>query len=134
MSEPAISALYPALRALGAGYTDKVFYLTAKTVTGNAAADACRAISAQIPSLRAISIVSKEKTCPQAPAGGARSGLQRRNCYICPYMGTVQRLSYEERRDAAMLELLQGLPVIDAATLCAAAENTACAPMNYRWM
>lgn len=123
-----ISALYPALRALGAGYTDKVFYLTAKTVTGNAAADACRAISAQIPSLRAISIVSKEKTCPQAPAGGARSGLQRRNCYICPYMGTVQRLSYEERRDAAMLELLQGLPVIDAATLCAAAEKHSLCP------
>ncbi len=122
-----ISALYPALRALGAGYTDKVFYLTAKTVTGNAAADACRTMSAQIPTLRAVRIVSKEKTCTQAPRG-TRGILPGRDCYICPYMGTVQRLSYEERRDAAMLELLQSFLVIDTAALCAAAEKHSLCP------
>ncbi len=121
-----ISALYPALRALGAGYTDKVFYLTAKTVTGNAAADACRTMSAQIPTLRAVSIVSKEKTCVQASR--SRRTLQGQGCYTCPYMGEIQRLSYEERRDAAMLELLQNYPVIDTAALCAAAKKHSLCP------
>ena len=122
-----ISALYPALRALGAGYTDKVFYLTAKTVTGNAAADACRTLSAQIPTLRAVSIVSKEKTCART-MGGPRKALHGRGCFACPYMGEVQRLSYEERRDAAVLELLQSSPVIDTAALCSVAENHSLCP------
>jgi DNA excision repair protein ERCC-2 len=122
-----ISALYPALRALGAGYTDKVFYLTAKTVTGNAAAEACRAMSMQVPSLRTISIVSKEKTCLQA-LGGRGGTWQKQNCYMCPYMGEIQKHSYEERRDAAMLELLQNLHVIDTAALIAAAEKHSLCP------
>ncbi len=122
-----ISALYPALRALGMGYTDKVFYLTAKTVAGNAAAEACRAMSMQVPSLRTINIVSKEKTCSQALGGCGRT-WQKQNCYMCPYMGEIQKFSYEERRDAAMLELLQTFHVIDTAALCEAAEKHSLCP------
>ena len=122
-----ISALYPALRALGAGYTAKVFYLTAKNVAGNAAVEACQSMSTQVPSLRTVSIVSKEKTCSQALGGRGRT-WQKQNCYMCPYMGEVQNLSYEERRDAAMLELLQALHVIDTAALCEVAEKHSLCP------
>lgn len=122
-----ISALYPALRALGCGYTDKIFYLTAKTVTGSAAAHACRDISTQVPSLRAITIVSKEKTC-LLPGGSPRRGWQGRDCRICPYMGEMQRLPYEERRDTAMLELLQNTRVIDTVLLCSVAQNHGLCP------
>lgn len=123
-----ISALYPALRALGCGYTDKIFYLTAKTVTGHAAAQACRDISAQVSSLRVVTIVSKEKTCLCPKKGSSHRERQGQDCRTCPYMGEMQRLPYEERRDAAMLELLQNSHVIDTALLCSTAKKYGLCP------
>lgn len=119
-----ISALYPALRALGRGYADKIFYLTAKTVTGNAAAQACKDMAVQISELRAVTIASKERTCPYA----VQKQWQGRNCRICPFMGEIGRISYEERRDAAMLELLQNFHVIDTALICNTAEKHSLCP------
>ncbi len=109
-----VSALYPALRAMGKGETDKIFYLTAKTVTGNAAADAVREMARSAPSLRCIFVMAKERTCPltelKAPVGVSR-------CRICPLMDEIGRVSYEERRDSALLELLKAGPVLDSATV-----------------
>ena len=42
-----ISTLYPAVKALGEGYTEKLFYLTAKTITRQATMDACEKMAAQ---------------------------------------------------------------------------------------
>ena len=36
-----ISTLYPAVKALGEGYAESSFYLTAKTITRQATMDAC---------------------------------------------------------------------------------------------
>ena len=41
-----ISTLYPAVKALGEGYTEKLFYLTAKTITRQATMDACEKMAA----------------------------------------------------------------------------------------
>lgn len=110
-----ISALYPSLRALGLGDIDKIFYLTAKTPTGKAAADACRVISSQVPTLRCITIIAKERLCPMSGAAGKLR--DRRRCRICPLMDEVGRIPYEERRDSAVLELLRGYRVIDTETV-----------------
>ncbi len=123
-----ISALYPALRALGSGYVGKIFYLTAKTVTGNAAVQACRDMAVQVPQLRAVMIASKDRTCSQSDGGFRHNQWQGRECRLCPFMGEVNRKSYEERRDAAMLELLQNHPVIDTAMLCAVSKKHGLCP------
>lgn len=112
-----VSALYPALRAIGKGHMDKVFYLTAKTVTGNAAADAVKKMSAQVGSLRCVFVCAKERVCPM-------EGRKESPCSLsCPLMHEIDRISYEERRDAAMLELLKGRNVIDTATIEKVAEE-----------
>lgn len=113
-----VSALYPALRAVGAGVIEKVFYLTAKTVTGNAAADAVRAMSMHVPTLKCVTVLAKERMCSMA-APPKKAGQSR--CRFCPLMGEVGRVPYEERRDAALLELLHNYKVIDSETVRAAA-------------
>ena len=105
-----VSALYPALRALGSGDIDKIFYLTAKTVTGNAAADAIEKIGAQVPGVRCIFIMAKERSCPMSQTKKI-AGMSR--CRICPLMGEIGNASYEERRDRALLELLSSSRIID---------------------
>ncbi len=74
-----ISALYPAFRALGAGKGKRVFYLTAKTITRTAAANAFDKL--RTAGLRAKSIVltAKEKIC------FCREAVRDCSCLLCPY-------------------------------------------------
>lgn len=119
-----VSALYPALRAVGAGIGEKVFYLTAKTVTGNACADAVRAMSVYVPFLRCVTVLAKERVCPMMSVP-KKAGVSR--CRFCPLLGEVDRIPYEERRDAALLDLLDTNHVIDTQSICAAAKaHTVC--------
>lgn len=79
------AALYPALRALGAGLCDRVFYLTPKTTTARAAADTLARFQRAGGRLRAVCLSAKERLCTErmacrdlptpcryARAGGAR--------------------------------------------------------------
>jgi Rad3-related DNA helicase len=58
-----VSALYPALRALGDGKVSKVFYLTPKTTTGDAARDCLNLMAEGGAKIRAVRLLAKEKTC-----------------------------------------------------------------------
>lgn len=120
-----VSALYPALRAMGKGEIDKIFYLTAKTVTGNAARDAVLAMAKEVPTLRAVFIMAKERTCPMT-ALPKEAGVSR--CRICPLMGELDKRSYEERRDAALIQLLDGNNVIDNKKIVSAAKTFGVCP------
>ncbi|MBR2342729.1 MAG: ATP-dependent DNA helicase [Clostridia bacterium] len=57
-----VSALFPALRALGDGHIDKVFYLTPKTTTAEAARE-CLTTIGEGAELRAVMLRAKERTC-----------------------------------------------------------------------
>ena len=72
-----ISALFPAVKALESGLTDKIFYLTAKHTTGIAAMDAARAMMEQGARLKCIEISNKDSMCP----------LEHRSCHPadCPH-------------------------------------------------
>lgn len=59
------AALYPALRALGAGEVEKVFYLTPKTTTARAAGEALARFARAGGRIRAISLLAKERLCPE---------------------------------------------------------------------
>ena len=58
-----VSALYPALRALGDGRVEKVFYLTPKSTTRKSAADCLELMAEGGAKIRAIVITAKEKIC-----------------------------------------------------------------------
>ena len=120
-----VSALYPALRAVGSGDIDRVFYLTAKTVTGKACADAVFRMSKTCDGLRCAYVIAKERTCPFVHVK-KEAGVSR--CRICPLMGEVDRKSYEERRDSALLELLSEGCVLDPAAVQAAAKRHSLCP------
>ncbi|MEE0954413.1 MAG: ATP-dependent DNA helicase [Eubacterium sp.] len=58
-----ISTLFPAVKAMGAGLSEKIFYLTAKTITRTAAEDAFRALKESGLKLRSLTFTAKEKVC-----------------------------------------------------------------------
>lgn len=70
-----ISTLFPALKSMGQGYGERIFYLTARTTTRQAAMDTLSLLG-EIP-LRSISLTAKDKTCP----------MEERECtpLACPY-------------------------------------------------
>ena len=59
-----VSALYPALRALGDGRVEKVFYLTPKTTTAEAARECLDLMEKGGGIIRAVILTAKEKICP----------------------------------------------------------------------
>ncbi len=105
-----ISALYPAVKATGAGKIDRIFYFTAKNVTGIAAMDGAREIVKHILHFRAIMIQAKEQVCP-----GKREDPElnlRMKCRFCEKLDSVSddlgktSISYRERELDALAELL----------------------------
>ncbi len=60
-----VSALYPALRGMGNGRYDKVFYLTPKTTAGAAAADCVKLMSSQGAKIKAVVLSAKDRCCTE---------------------------------------------------------------------
>ena len=58
-----VSAIYPALRALGDGRVEKVFYLTPKTTTAEAAKECLQLMATKGGIIRAVILTAKEKAC-----------------------------------------------------------------------
>ncbi|NLK34439.1 MAG: ATP-dependent DNA helicase [Gracilibacteraceae bacterium] len=58
-----ISALFPTVKALGEGGTEKIFYLTAKTITRQAALDAISKMKCKGLRIKAIVLTAKDKIC-----------------------------------------------------------------------
>lgn len=58
-----ISTLFPAVRALGNGAVDKIFYFTAKTTTAVAAAEAAEQLARAGADLRVLMLSAKERIC-----------------------------------------------------------------------
>ena len=59
-----ISTLYPAIKAVGEGLGDKIFYLTAKTVTANVAKETLGILCEKGYRAKSVQITAKEKLCP----------------------------------------------------------------------
>lgn len=58
-----ISAVFPAVKAVGEGLADKIFYLTAKTITGTVAKEAFELLRGFGYQAKVIWITAKEKLC-----------------------------------------------------------------------
>ncbi len=58
-----MSAVFPAVKALGMGLGDKIFYLTAKTITRTVASEAFALLRQQGLKLKTVVLTAKEKLC-----------------------------------------------------------------------
>lgn len=58
-----MSTLFPAVKAMGEGYTSKIFYLTAKTITRQVAEDAFHKMKKNGLKFKTITITAKDKVC-----------------------------------------------------------------------
>lgn len=99
-----VSALYPAIRALGDERVEKVFYLTPKTTTAEAAADCLKLMEQKGGIIRALIICAKEKICPN-------SSLCKRSRKLC------HRSSCNKIAEAALSLSARELTVVDQTQL-----------------
>jgi len=72
-----LSTVFPAVKAIGVGKGDKLFYLTAKTITRTVAEEALRILREKGLIFSSVTITAKEKLCP----------LDKMECNpdACPY-------------------------------------------------
>ncbi len=104
-----VSALFPAIRAIGDGRADKAFYLTPKTTTAKAAKECLELFSENGVKVRGIVLSAKERLCQRRLS--CRDGYN-----LCP---TLEKNSMTK----AVLELFsKNLAVVDRDSLLAVAE------------
>ncbi|MBO5489112.1 MAG: DEAD/DEAH box helicase family protein [Eubacterium sp.] len=58
-----ITTVFPAVKAMGEGLADRIFYLTAKTITRTVAEECFETLAGQDLSFKPITITAKEKSC-----------------------------------------------------------------------
>ena len=81
-----LSALYPAVRCLGEGRLDKIFYLTAKATTRREAYRASGQLFEAGAHLRTIVLTAREQLCRNEAAKCDPTGISRHcNPMDCPY-------------------------------------------------
>ena len=119
-----MSAVFPALKAMGEGCGEKLFYLTARNTTQAAAEDAVARLRAADPglALRSVTLAAKEKVCLHPDAEGRPACLPEN----CPYAN-----GYYDRVKNALTALLddEGL-LFDRAALAAAAQQFTVCPFE----
>ena len=118
-----MSSLFPALKAMGSGQAEKIFYLTARNTTQAAAEDAVARLRAADPglALRNVTLTAKEKACLCKDEEGRPSCLPER----CPYAD-----GYYDRVKDALAALLDGGASFDRTALARAAEQFKVCPFE----
>jgi len=89
-----ISTVFPTVKAMGEGMAEKIFYLTAKTITRTVAQDCFMLLKENGLSMKTVILTAKDKICP----------MEETECNpeACPYAK-----GHFDRINAAMYELLQ---------------------------
>lgn len=108
-----ISVLFPALKALGEGKLERIFYLTARTVGRTIAEKALADLRSNGLRLRSLTLTAKEKIC-------VRAG-QPSDALTCPF-----GLGYYDRVKPAMREALEQQEITRAALERVAQKHQVC--------
>lgn len=58
-----LSTVFPSIKAMGEGLAEKIFYLTAKTITRTVAEEALRILATKDLNIKSITLTAKEKLC-----------------------------------------------------------------------
>lgn len=99
-----ISTVFPAVKAVGEGLGDKIFYLTAKTITRTVAEEAFARLKEQNLKYRVLTLTAKEKICPMEEADC--------NPDYCPYAK-----GHYDRVNEAVFEILTESEYFDRTAL-----------------
>ena len=112
-----ISAVFPALKAIGEGKADRLFYFTAKTVTGKVALDTFSILRAKGMRLRSVQLSARDRICP----------MEKRACGpdTCP-----RAKGHYDRVNEALYALLQNEEDISRETLLDYAERFTVCPFE----
>ncbi|MBP3702078.1 MAG: ATP-dependent DNA helicase, partial [Lachnospiraceae bacterium] len=109
-----MSAVFPAVKSMGEGYGDKVFYLTAKTVTRTVAEEAFQILRRNGLDFLNVTITAKDKLCI----------LEKPECNpdSCPYAAG----HFDRVNDAVFALLTEGGPIDRGRIMQAAEEHHVC--------
>ena len=98
-----MSVIYPAVKALGEGKGERIFYLTAKTITRTAAEEAFRILQDRGLFFSTITLTAKEKLCPMEKCDcnpevcpRAKGHFDRVNDAVFDLIGKKERISRED--------------------------------------
>ena len=118
-----MSALFPALKAMGEGCGAKLFYLTARNTTQAAAEDAVARLRTAQPglALRSVTLTAKEKACLHPDAEGHPACLPE----VCPFAN-----GYYDRIKNALAALLDGSGQFSRAALADTARQFTVCPFE----
>lgn len=101
-----ISTLFPTIKAMGEGMVQRIYYLTAKTITRTAAEEAVALMESEGLHMHTVTLTAKDKIC-----FGEEEGCGQDSCIFSE--------GYYDRINGAILDLLQNettmtRPVIEA--------------------
>ena len=113
-----LSVLFPSVKAMAEGLTERIFYLTAKTVTASVAEENLQVLLSRGLDLLACTIRAKEKLCPNE--------VFECNPELCPYAK-----GHFDRVNDAVFELLKEGGLFTAERLLAAAEKAGVCPYEF---
>ena len=112
-----ISTIFPAVKAVGEGLGDRIFYLTAKTITGTVAKDTFQLLSEHGYQAKTIQLTAKEKLC--------LCEEMECNPVHCPYAK-----GHFDRVNEAVFELLQERNLFTREEILAQAEKHQVCPFE----
>ena len=122
-----VSTLYPAVRALGEGYCDKIFYLTAKASTRREAYNTAAKIFEAGSLLRTVVLTAREQICPNALAKCDPAGVARHcNPLDCP-----RAKGFYDRLPSALCDLLGRQSGYSRQTVAACADQYHICPYEF---
>ncbi len=112
-----MSVVFPSVRSMSEGLADRIFYLTARTVTRTVAAEAFNILRNKGLDFKYALLMAKEKICPMAEA----------NCNpeTCPYAK-----GHFDRVNEAAFEILNQEDVYDSESILAAAKKHMVCPFE----
>ena len=113
-----MSVLYPSVKAMGEGLADRIFYLTAKTITRTAAEEALRTLRGKGLSFSAVTLTAKEKMCV----------LEKPDCnpVACP-----RARGHFDRVGEAVYDVITHEKEITRDVICAYAEKHQVCPFEF---
>ncbi|WP_372631804.1 ATP-dependent DNA helicase [Cohnella sp.] len=112
-----VSTLFPAIKAIGTGKLEQLFYLTARTITRTAAEDTLALMAERGLGMRSVTITAKEKICFQDEVDCRPES--------CPYAN-----GYYDRINEAILDLLGSETLIRRETIEKYARKHAVCPFE----
>ncbi len=115
-----VAALYPAVKALGTGYADKIFYFTSKTTTAIAALDAAKKLS-KTSGLRAIHVSAKERCCP----------IKMSDPFKCTPEKCPRAKGHYKRTADAISDIVTSCKVIDTEAISEYAKKYSICPYEF---